>query len=107
MLDGFMQYLPTKLSPAAQAKLLGDNHNGWLYGEGRPGIEGIFTIWVAIYNLKLNVKQQIDGQQATGDIQAFTGNDPGHEGYVVGGGEEKMKLIDRLGFSRANFAKNG
>ena len=107
MLDGFMQYLPTKLSPAAQAKLLGDNHNGWLYGEGRPGIEGIFTIWVAIYNLKLNVKQQIDSQQATGDIQAFTGNDPGHEGYVVGGGEEKMKLIDRLGFSRANFAKNG
>jgi hypothetical protein len=54
----------------------------------------------------LAVKQQID-QQAGGDIQASIGDTPGHEGYVVGGGEEKFKLIDRLNFSRANFAKNG
>jgi hypothetical protein len=78
-----------------------------LYKEGAPGLEGLFAIWVAIYNLKLNIKQQIDAQVGTGDIQAFTGNDAGHEGYVVGGGDEKMKLIDRLGFSKANFAKNG
>jgi hypothetical protein len=106
MLDGFYKYLPSKLSPAAATKLLG-NGDGWLYKEGRPGIEGLFAIWVEIYNLKLNIKQQIDAQANAGDIQAFTGKDQGHEGYVVGGGEEKMKLIDRLGFSRANFAKNG
>jgi hypothetical protein len=78
-----------------------------LYTEGRAGLQGLFEIWVAIYNLKINIKQQIDAQAGGGDVQAFTGNDPGHEGYVVGGGDEKMKLIDRLGFSRANFAKNG
>lgn len=107
MLAGFYQFLPTKLSPAAASKLLGDNKDGFLYKEGKDGIEGIFAIWVAVYNLKLNIKQQIDAQAGSGEVQAFVGKDAGHEGYVVGGGEDKMKLIDRLGFSRANFAKNG
>jgi len=106
MLEGFYQFLPSKLSPAAQAKLLG-NGDGWLYTEGRAGLEGIFAIWVTLYNLKMNIKQQIDSGMGGSDVQAFTGNDPGHEGYVVGGGADKFKLIDRLGFSRANFAKNG
>jgi hypothetical protein len=107
MLEGFYQYLPSKLSGAAQGKLLGANQDGWLYTEGAKGLSGLFTIWVAIYNLKLNIKQQIDAQAGSGDVQAYTGDSIGHEGYVVGGGDEKMKLIDRLGFSRANFAKNG
>lgn len=106
MLDGFYAYLSANLSPSANQKLLGEG-KGWLYTDGKMGLQGMFAIWVAIYNLKINIKQQIDGQQATGDVQAFTGKDPGHEGYVVGGGADKFKLIDRLGFSRANFAKNG
>jgi len=106
MLNDFYHYLAGNLSPAAATKLLGDG-KGWLYGEGKAGLEGMFAIWVALYNFKLNIKQQIDQQSATGDVQAFTGNDVGHEGYVVGGGADKFKLIDRLGFSRANFAKNG
>jgi len=106
MLDGFYDYLGKNLSPTAAEKLLGGG-KGWLYGEGQVGLQGMFAVWVAIYNLKINIKQQIDGQQATGDVQAFTGQDPGHEGYVVGGGADKFKLIDRLGFSKANFAKNG
>lgn len=107
MLDGFYQYLPSKLSGTAYAKLLGTEQDGWLYKEGAQGLAGIFEIWVALYNLKMNIKQQIDAQSGASGIEAFTGQEPGHEGYVVGGGEEKMKLIDRLGFSRANFAKNG
>jgi len=106
MTEGFYQYLPTRLKPVAQAKLLGANKDGWLYKEGAPGIKGMFEIWVALYNLKLNIKQQID-KQVGGDVQASVGNTPGHEGYVVGGGEQKFKLIDRLEFSKANFAKNG
>lgn len=106
MLVDFYKFLPTKLSPAAQQKLLA-NGEGFLYQQGRQGLEGVFQIWVALYNLKLNIKQQIDSQSAASDVQAFTGDAAGHEGYVVGGGEDKIKLIDRLGFSRANFAKNG
>jgi len=107
MLPDFYKFLPSKLSASAAKSLLGDNHDGYLYKDGRQGLEGIFAIWVALYNLKLHVKQQIDQGLAGGDVQAFIGNTPGHEGYVVGGGEDKSKIIDRLGFSRANFAKNG
>jgi len=106
MLEGFYTYLNSNLSPGANQKLLGGGQ-GWLYKEGRTGLEGMFAIWVALYNFKLDIKKQIDAQQASSGVQAFTGNDPGHEGYVVGGGEDKFKLIDRLGFSRANFNKNG
>lgn len=106
MLEGFYTYLNSNLSPGANQKLLGGGQ-GWLYKEGRTGLEGMFAIWVALYNFKLDIKKQIDAQQAASGVQAFTGNDPGHEGYVVGGGEDKFKLIDRLGFSKANFAKNG
>ena len=106
MLEGYYQFLTTKLSPSAAKTLLGDNHDGFLYQQGRAGLEGVFAIWVALYNLKMSIKKQIDAQQG-GDVQAFTGDVVGHEGYVVGGGDEKFKLIDRLGFSKANFAKNG
>ncbi len=107
MLQDFYPYLAQNLSGAASAKLLGTKEQpGYLYKEGQAGLAGMFAIWVALYNLKLAVKKQIDAQQASGDIQAYTGQDLGHEGYVVGGGAEKFKLIDRLGFSRANFAKN-
>jgi hypothetical protein len=105
MLEGFYQFLATRLSPRATATMLG-TRDGFLYQEGRAGIEGILAVWVAIYNLKLNVKQQIDGQLGSSEVQAAIGNIPGHEGYVVGGGSEKFKLIDRLEFTRANNAKN-
>jgi len=108
MLQGFYTYLAANLSGAASAKLLGtEQEPGYLYKEGARGLAGMFAIWVALYNLKLSVKKQIDAQQAGGDVQAYTGDKLGHEGYVVGGGADKFKLIDRLGFSRANFAKNG
>jgi hypothetical protein len=106
MLDDFYDYLNSNLNPGANQKLLGDG-KGWLYKEGKSGLEGMFAIWVALYNFKLDIKKQIDAQQASSGVQAFTGNDPGHEGYVVGGSADKFKLIDRLGFSKANFAKNG
>jgi len=105
MIQGFYQYLPNKLSPAAQAKLLGNNRNGWLYTEGATGIAGLLQIWSAIYNLKLNIKQQIDAQMASSPVQATIDGTAGHEGYVAGSGVDKIKLIDRLAFSRANFAK--
>lgn len=105
MLQDFLVYLNGELSPGANQKLL-DNGNGWLYNQGQQGLQGMFAIWVALYNFKIQVKKQIDAQQASGAIQAYTGTEPGHEGYVVGGGTDKFKIIDRLEFSRANFAKN-
>ncbi len=49
---------------------------------------------------KNKVIQQLDKQPA--DIQAVTDGQPGGEGYVVG---KDVKLVNRAGFTAANFAR--
>lgn len=102
----FLKFLNNSLSPKASLKLLGTSKDGWLYGEGSEGLYSIWAIWAALTDLKLNIKKQIDIQQIGLPIQARIGEEDAHEGYVFGSGKNKLKLIDRLGFSRANFAKN-
>ena len=102
----FLTFLKTKLSEGASLKLLGTNKDGWLYKEGAAGLLGVWSIWAALTELKINIKRQIDLQQFGLPIQARIGEEDSHEGYVFGSGKDKLKLIDRLGFSRANFAKN-
>lgn len=101
----FLQYLEKKLNPKAAEKLLGLNKDGWLYNEGAAGLYGIWAIWASLTDLKLNIKKQIDLQQTGLPIQARIGEVDSHEGYVFGSGKNKLKLIDRLVFSKANFAK--
>jgi hypothetical protein len=102
----FLKFLVNNLSPKASIKLLGTNKDGWLYREGSEGLYAIWAVWAALTDLKLNIKKQIDIQQIGLPIQARIGEEDAHEGYVFGSGKNKLKLIDRLGFSRANFAKN-
>ncbi len=104
----FLDFLGERLSPAAVSKMLGANKDGWLYQEqgGGPGLLGIWTMWAAITDLKTHIKQQIDTQQQGSEIIAITDGVNAHEGYVFGSGKDKLKLVDRLGFSRANFAKH-
>lgn len=104
----FLEFLKDRLTDSAAQKMLGTNKNGWLYQEdgGAPGLLGIWSMWAAITELKLNIKQQIDTQQQGSKVRAITDGIDAHEGYVFGSGENKLKLVDRLGFSKANFAKN-
>lgn len=104
----FLEFLKGRLTPAAAKKLLGDNSDGWLFQAdgGAPGLLGIWTMWAAITDLKLHVKKQIDDQQQGSEVEAIIDSASGHEGYVFGAGKDKLKLVDRLGFSRANFAKH-
>lgn len=100
----FLHYLPEKLtSDSAKrnaATLLSSK-------DGKKGLSAIWAIWLAITNLKIAVKKQIDAKQTDPNIpvQAFTGDEQGHEGYVFGIGRDKLKIVDRLSFSKANFAK--
>jgi len=104
----FLEFLKERLNDTAQNKFLGAKKDGWLYQEqgGGPGLLGIWTMWAAITELKTHIKQQIDTQQQGSEIIAITDGVNAHEGYVFGSGKDKLKLIDRLGFSRANFAKH-
>jgi hypothetical protein len=116
----FLDFLKERLNPNAAQKMLGSNKDGWLYqdfGEpdakdpvngrgGAAGLLGIWTMWATITELKIHIKQQIDTQQQGSEIIAITDGLNAHEGYVFGAGKDKLKLIDRLGFSRANFAKH-
>jgi hypothetical protein len=104
----FLEFLKERLNETAAAKMLGANKDGWLYQEdgGAPGLLGVWSMWAAITELKTHIKQQIDSQQQGSEIIAITDGINAHEGYVFGSGKDKLKLIDRLGFSRANFAKH-
>lgn len=104
----FLEFLGTKLSANAAEKLLGPNKDGWLYQDdgGGPGLLAVWTIWATLVDLKLQVKKQVDVRVQNSQVRAFIDGEEGHEGFVVGSGENKIKLVDRLGFTAANFAKH-
>jgi hypothetical protein len=103
----FLEFLPERLTPAAAEKMLGKNKDGWLYQAdgGGPGLLGVWSMWAAITELKISVKQLLDTQMGGSEVQALTDGVDAHEGYVFGAGKDKLKLVDRLGFTKANFAR--
>lgn len=104
----FLEFLKERLTESAAQKMLGANKDGWLFQQdgGGPGLLGVWSMWAAITDLKNHIKQQIDTQQQGSEVIAITDGLNAHEGYVFGAGKDKLKLVDRLGFSRANFAKH-
>ena len=104
MVPEFKDYLSTKLSPKALEKV-----NTYLSTPaGAQGVNAMWNVWLALTDLKLHVKAQIDQSQSSQGqaVQAFVDGKPSHEGYVTGSGTQKLKLIDRLVFSAANFKKD-
>lgn len=93
--DGWLAWIPSNAGSAQQgAKMLEYSQTN------EKGLIGIFGSVVLITQLKANIKQQLDQAQASSPVQAS----PGHEGYVSGAGDDKLKLVDRMEFSRLNFA---
>ena len=79
--------------------------NGRFHIDVYKGLIGLWTIWSAISNLKLDIKRQIDEQQVHSAVQPIINSIISHEGYVTGAGTTKLKIVNRLEFSRANFSK--
>jgi hypothetical protein len=69
--------------------------------ENQETLNGLLKIIMDIMIAKNKIIDQLDKQPA--DIQAVTGGQPGGEGYVVG---KDVKLVNRSGFTAANFARN-
>lgn len=95
--DGWEAWVPTNAGSSQQGQRMLEYSKA-----NEKGLVGVFGSVVLITQLKHSIKQQLDQAQANSPIQAS----PGHEGYVLGGGDDKLKLVDRLEFSRLNFAKN-
>ena len=67
----------------------------------KDGVVGAFSIWVAIYNLKMNIVDQLNKAAKTAPVKGYL--DDGtqtQEGFVSHG----LKFVDRMGFSRQNLA---
>lgn len=101
----FLDFLQGKLTESAAAKLLGKNKDGWLYTNGAPGLEAIWKLWAAVTDLKIHIKEQIDTSLQGSEVRAIINGMDSHEGYVFGSGKDKLKIVDRLGFTAAHFAK--
>lgn len=67
----------------------------------KDGIIGAFKIWIALYNLKNSVVEQLDNAAKSSPVKGFL--DDGtetQEGFVANG----LKFVNRMGFSRQNLA---
>lgn len=91
-----------KISAKQVKSLIGDDHNGYLYQQAK-GLNGLFTIWNAVYALKLNLANQLE-QQVQG-IQQFVNGKSAGEGFVFNTPQGLVKLVNRGTFSAALFAK--
>jgi hypothetical protein len=99
----FIEFATPRLTESARTKLF--LPNGKMHKDIYDGIVGLWEIWSSISNLKLDIKRQIDEQQLYSAVQPVINSIISHEGYVCGAGINKIKIVNRLEFSRANFSK--
>jgi len=67
----------------------------------KDGVIGAFKIWIALYNLKQNIVDQLDKAAESSPVKGYL--DDGsetHEGFVANG----LKFVNRMGFSAQNLA---
>ena len=94
MASQFLQFAKTKVTDAKYQRM------EQYVSKNMQVVLVIFNIFNTIAVAKTQVIRALDSQGS--GIQASVDGEAGHEGYVSGG----LKLVDRLRFSRANFAKN-
>jgi len=92
----FMEYFDSRPMTPSMKKKLADHINA-----NKAGIEGLFTIWVAIYNLKNQVVEQLAKQAEQSPVKGYLqSGQQSQEGFVSQG----LKFVDRMGFSRQNLS---
>lgn len=94
MAQQFIEWAPTKVTDVKAQRLT--QH----VKENARAVDLVFKLFNAIAVIKTQIVRSLD-QQGSG-ITASIDGESGHEGYVAGG----LKYVDRLRFSRSNFAKN-
>lgn len=68
--------------------------------QNKNGVLGVFAIWVALYQLKMSLVNQLNTAAEDSPVQGYLQDGtPTQEGFVSQG----LKFIDRMGFSRQNL----
>ena len=96
LLDGFMEFVQNRpMTDKMKAKILEHLQNN------QAGLVGAFTIWAAIYKLKMSIVSQLNSAAQSSPVQGYLDDGTNtHEGFVANG----LKFVDRMGFSRQNLA---
>ena len=68
------------------------------------GFNALWKVFAGIQAAKDSVIAQLDNQGS--DVTASINNQPGGEGYVIQTAQGPIKLVNRAGFSKVNFALN-
>ena len=110
LVNGFIEYMNTvNMTSSMRAKLMGTDQqdkNGRVihrpgYIDGNmPALKEIFSVWIALYNLKNAVVKQLQKAADNAPVQGYLQDGrKSQEGFVSHG----LKFIDRLGFSAQNL----
>jgi hypothetical protein len=92
----FMDYFESRPMTPSMKQKLSDHINA-----NKAGIEGLFNILVAVYNLKNQVVEQLAKQAEQSPVKGYLqSGQQSQEGFVSNG----LKFVDRMGFSRQNLA---
>lgn len=92
----FMTFIENRPMTANMKKKLAEHFNN-----NKEGIIGLFTLWTAVYNLKMHLVEQIAAAAEIGPVKGYLqSGQQSQEGFVSQG----LKFVDRMGFSRQNLA---
>lgn len=95
LLKGFMDYFNSRpMTDSMRNKLM--QH----FKENEEGLVGAFTIWSALYKLKMSIVDQLNKAAETAPVQGYLQDGTRtQEGFVSQG----LKFVDRMGFSAQNL----
>ena len=103
-------WLESNTSGKQYQNLVGDDYSGLLFAQdaqgkpgASPGYNGLNAIFGAILQYKQNLHQQLDSQIQ--GFEQYVNDQPAGEGFVFPTPQGLVKIVDRAGFSAANFAK--
>jgi len=95
LLQGFMEYVNNRPMTDTMRNKINQHLQ-----TNKDGLVGVFTIWIAIYNLKTSIVNQLADAAKESPVQGYLQDGTNtQEGFVAQG----LKFIDRLGFSRQNL----
>lgn len=97
LVGDFMHYFENKSANPGGMEMQLSNH----FHEHKDGLIGAFTIWIAVYQLKMDIVGQLNKAAEESPVKGYLDNGTEtHEGFVSNG----LKFVDRMGFSRQNLA---